>query len=255
MPRDFNGTTSVLTCGTTLTLGGTFTFAIWMNPDGTGEGGSGRLLEKGNGTNYAVFFVTTNQATRFLADWSTTDGGWTSDTTNSTGVWTHAAMTYDDSSVANDPIFYINGVATTATETATPTLTRGAESGSFRVGNNSGATRTFDGRLAYAQVFNRILSAVEIPQIMRWPGSITRGLIGFWPIWGGSPEGDYSGAGNSGTVTSANVHASDPPINGVYLVRQANLWQSGGISTADASTVPQRLPAWEELTRTAGQVY
>lgn len=208
---DFNGTTSVETCGTAVTLGGTFTFAVWMNPDGTGEAGSGRLLEKGNGSNYAVFFVTTNQATRFIADWSTTDGAWTSDTTNSTGVWTHAAMTYDDSSTTNDPIFYINGAATTSTETATPAVTRNSETGSFRIGNNSAGTRTFDGRLAYAHVYNRILALWEIQEIMRHPGSIRGGLIFYRTLFDISGV-DLSGNGNTCTLSNMGTSADGPAI-------------------------------------------
>ena len=70
----------------------------------------------------------------------------------------------------------------------------------------------FGGQIAHVQVWNRDLSIFELQEAARKPGSIQRGLALYWPLWGASPESDYSGFSHPGTVSGATTDNILPPI-------------------------------------------
>jgi len=104
---------------------------------------------------------------------SGTPGFWKApDSSISTGTDYHVAYTLDKTSVANNPIIYIDGSAVVTTEVVTPTGSPADETDSpSRIGYS------FDGKISDIRVFNRILSAAEIASEYATPGTVTSGLI------------------------------------------------------------------------------
>jgi hypothetical protein len=136
------------------------------------------------------------------------------------GVWHHVVVTYDRTSAANDPVFYIDGVkqgtpsdlqgtaGTAANETAT-----NAQIGTF----NEGTSDYFDGTIDDVHIYNRALSADEIKRLYKIGGTFKanttldgpqNGLVGWWTFDGKHMSGnrafDASGQGNYGTLTGSN---------------------------------------------------
>ncbi len=79
--------------------------------------------------------------------------------------WVHLAITYDSSLTSNDPTFYINGVATTAVETNTPSGAIVSDSaGDLYVGGEQFAY-SMTGSLDDVRIYNRTLSTREIKRL------------------------------------------------------------------------------------------
>ncbi len=98
------------------------------------------------------------------ADWTPANGSF------STGSWIHIAVTYDNTSVNNDPIFYINGVLSATTETTSPSGTVVTNSGSKVIVGNRDLTGasfdlTFDGDIEDVRIYDSILPANIIADI------------------------------------------------------------------------------------------
>jgi len=89
----------------------------------------------------------------------------------STGTWVHVVITYDNTSTANDPIFYVNGSVIAKTETATPSGTASLpqEAKLFIGGSPNSSTGIFDipidGKMFDPRVYNRILTPAEVTTI------------------------------------------------------------------------------------------
>lgn len=86
-------------------------------------------------------------------------------------AYSSIAITYDSASTANDPTFYINGVARTTTlgiqEANTPTGTANADVGQpVTIGNRPADDRTFNGDIGPVLMFDRILTPTEITQVV-----------------------------------------------------------------------------------------
>lgn len=115
----------------TTNLGGlqptTATYEIWSKRDGEGGGGFGRMWVKGHSANSRLQFYndpTTyapDEVYIFSAQWDgpSVVGSW-SITRPSSGSWHSLAVTYDNSSSANDPLIYLGGISVTVTERITP---------------------------------------------------------------------------------------------------------------------------------------
>lgn len=154
---------------------------------------------------------------QFFADWSGTDGSWyTNQETVPINQWDFVSGTYNSGATTNDPVIYVGGVSQTITERTTPTTAFVDDASSdFRVGNNAigPGIRDWDGQLGYHHYYNRILTAVEINEIMWKPGIIANGLFLFAPQWGAATEQDLSGNGNTGTLTNTTaVNTYGPPV-------------------------------------------
>lgn len=226
MSRSFDGVDDIISFGTTgdklLTENSPVTCAAWILPDNTGEGGSGVIFIRGVSIVSPGLIFRSINTIRFRVQGTTDLIRASSDSEITMGIWQHVAFTWDGSTTAANVHIYVNGVETgyqTTTNGATPTNN---STENFRVGNLL-AAHSFDGLMSYVHGYNRVLSIGEISQIMFYPGSITNGLLGFWPLWGSSPEPDYSGNKNDGTVTGAIFSANSPPINGIFQVPRPQL--------------------------------
>lgn len=125
--------------------------------------------------------------------------------------WHFLSMTIDG---GGTPQMWIDGVSK---GTSAGTALRGPAPGDkTSIGSSTDGTRPVDANIAYVHLYAIELSKNQILQIMYNPGSIRNGLKAFIPLWGSSPEADYSEDAEYGTVTGALVSNNNPPINGLY---------------------------------------
>jgi hypothetical protein len=125
---------------------------------GDGGGGFGRIWEDSAIVDQFIFNSATYQFTR---EFSTADGQW-SRTSPATSTWVDIVLTYDGSSVANDPVYYENGSALAMSEDNTPEGSITNTSGAYSLGNRaSDSARNWDGMLAEFAVWDVILDAAE----------------------------------------------------------------------------------------------
>ena len=173
----FNGTTDLVNCGSDTSIDNIFdgggTVSAWINPSSDGEGDVGRIFDKRAGWTFYVIYenVGVGMKLRLWYDFDGTDGYWTTDSTIiSIGEWSHIAVSYDNDAVANNPIFYINGVPYTVasglSENPTPVGTRVSDAGStLYLGNAAAGAYTFDGSISDAMLFSSTLSEDEVRQL------------------------------------------------------------------------------------------
>lgn len=141
----------------------TLTMSAWVYKKGNGGGTAGRISEKANAFRA---FTDSSDGLQFEATRWTTDGGWaTAASAITMNGWNHVVITYDYSSTANDPVFYVNGSVVSGSETATPAGTASAETSNLVIGDNGGQIRVFDGFIDEFRVYNRALSAAEVAQL------------------------------------------------------------------------------------------
>jgi hypothetical protein len=188
---------------TTLPTQRTLAFWFYLNAiDAT----SRRFLDTDDGSAATELInIDNTNLLRYSFNTDATTGIWQI-TNPSTGALHHFAATMDTSSVANDPLIYIDGVAQTVTELTAPTGNFRTSAG-YIIGNRvtGGSNRAFDGRFSEWARWSRILSADEIAGLAKGlsPLFYRRSLTFHAPFIGNdSPERDYVGAG-SGTVTGA----------------------------------------------------
>lgn len=110
----------------------------------------------------------------------------------------------------------------------------------------------FGGLVAHVQLFASSLSLNQLKQVAAFPGSIQNSLRGYWPLWGtSSPEPDYSGNRNNGTVTGATFSGLNPPVGrNFFYPKQRYLWIP---STAGGQTYTVNLS--ETITWTDSRSY
>ena len=134
------------------------TLSIWTYMQGLGEGAGGNMLYKNN-----EFFLRNlgGGSPEFQHWFSGTDGKWRSASAQTwiDSLWHHVAITYDNSDVANNPVMYFNGSSISISEIATPSGTADSNSNAVYIGNYA---HCWDGMLAEAAIFDRILSSDEI---------------------------------------------------------------------------------------------
>ncbi|HEX9742389.1 MAG TPA: LamG-like jellyroll fold domain-containing protein [Nitrospiraceae bacterium] len=254
--REFNGTNSYIDCGNPAVLNnlGSRTIVLWMNADGAGEAGYGRLLQKAGGTSgSAGWFFRVGGGGRFVFNHDTSGTSLrresASDSWSSSSGFQAVAATWDGSTPASSVRIYVNG-----TEVAYG-LTQNA-SGSFDddsghhliIGNSdSGTARTFDGKLAHVQIFKGVLSESQITQAQNSPGSMTDGLVAYWPLTGsGSQEMDVSGAGSHCTVYNTAENPDGPPLGGDTTAPTGSITILAGAAVTATAVVTLDLSAMDD---------
>ena len=136
------------------------------------------------------------------------------------GAWQHVAFTYDNTSIANDPVFYINGAVAVSVD-GTPSGSPDPDAANvLTIGGRTSGAQSYDGQIDEVRIYNRILSATEIESLYKL-GSGThenaadsqqdkfqRGLSGYWKLdegTGTSITADSSTNGNTLTMTNLEV--------------------------------------------------
>lgn len=118
---------------------------------------------------YAFSMINTGTGSCLILDanWSTQTGEWrTAFGTIALNTKYQVAFTYNASSTANAPLFYINGVSMAVTLDQAPTGAWSSGGGNnFLVGANPANGGGFNGKLEDIRFYNRILSSVEISNL------------------------------------------------------------------------------------------
>lgn len=144
------------------------TVSAWIYAFSDGEQDAGKII---NRRGFGYFLDVRDEAGGmvrpcFLRDFDDADGWWkTSDLTVEINKWQHIAVTYDESSVTNDAIIYINGEAVAITEGATPIGSAEPETTTLFIGNSIDSTKTFDGLIDELLLFNDALTASEVTNL------------------------------------------------------------------------------------------
>lgn len=223
MARNFDGVDDVINCGSSASLGdiNVFTYTAWIFPNTFGEGSFARIINKSASPSTGKFFNVhdntsgTRNSLHLLIDTSGTDAeAHAADNSIVTGAWQFVAASFDSSLV---PRLYRGTPSADVAELSYASQVTGTGSVNtdatynLLIGNRDNGTRTFDGRIADVRIFNIVLSLSELLAVQR--GLIVRPekMIGWWPLFGEqSPEPDWSGNNNHGTVTGA-IRADHPP--------------------------------------------
>ncbi len=146
--------------------GGTAIF--WVNVVTDGEGNNGYLIEKVM-WNFATFSDDLSAVKlRFTAVFFDTNGLWTTTAVSVTlNTWSMVSVTYNSDDTINNPIIYVDTATPGLTEDTTPVGTRVSDEGKpMTLGNTGpGRTRTLDGTIGEAYLYNRLLIAAEITYI------------------------------------------------------------------------------------------
>lgn len=168
--RSFNGTTHSISVAAAAPMADVFagggTAEAWFFATGWGEAQFGRIFDKdafvlGMGDN------TTSGSILFGHRFAGNNGNWNSAQGSvALNAWTHVAVVYDQSSAANTPVIYVNGVARTVTATTTPSgATMSDAAAPLTIGNRAAGDRAFAGRL----------DELRLSRVARRPGWIATG--------------------------------------------------------------------------------
>jgi hypothetical protein len=154
------------------------TISAWIYPRGGPAGGESAIIaDKRQGGATGWYFALCNPSgdasncggaanALFYAHDLTTDGNWTSPANSITlNTWQHVLVTYASSTAAVVPIFYINGVRQTTTETFTPAGTPEDDSSVSLSFGSANTALQFNGVIDDIRIYNRILSADEIKRL------------------------------------------------------------------------------------------
>jgi hypothetical protein len=180
---NFNGSTYVdLANPTSLNNISRKTISAWIYPRRISAAADvGRILDKNHGATAGWLFFICNAGDEggvceagetnrvaFNRNFSGASGTWISSNNNAItlNAWQHVAITYDDSSVTNDPILYVNGTPIEITERRTPAGSADNESGNaLWLGNRNGLDGGFDGVIDDVRIYDRLLSGDEIKRL------------------------------------------------------------------------------------------
>jgi hypothetical protein len=100
---------------------------------------------------------------QYKRQWSGALAVWTSPRPSpSSGAWVHIVFTYDGGSSSNAPAMYYNGISQTVSLLTAASGTISTNTDAYWIGNRGNGDRWWDGMLAEAAIWDRILSAGEI---------------------------------------------------------------------------------------------
>ncbi len=147
------------------------TVSAWIFPEGWGENGYGRVLDKSSsasstGDGWVIRVNTDSGGTLNFGQGFSGGRGWWKAPNGavSLNAWQHIAIAYDASSTANDPVIYVNGAPVTTTRVDSPSgSVRTDASINLRLGSFAGGTtHTFDGTIDDVRIYGQVLDATEI---------------------------------------------------------------------------------------------
>ena len=163
----FNGTTTIVDVGTTNVLADLrrFTVTAWVKPTSYGAGIL-RIVDKRVNGGWSVKHGPS--AIALQQDFSTTGGEWTA-APLALNTWTHIAIIYDNTSTANVPQVYINGVLRVVSTVSSPAGSYVSDvSSKFTIGART-TGQFFQGVIDNVRVYSSVLSQAEIQTDMTQP--------------------------------------------------------------------------------------
>ena len=216
--RDYDGTGDYLDTGDASTYNFTtadFTVVAWGYPDiitswqtimsndeaGSVNGWGARTSSSGNGNMHLT---------------KPSVGGANSSITTGTGAWKGLGYIVDNGTDVE--FVHVTTTGTLTTDTVATANNCNSSTANARIGTED--ANDFNGAINHVQVFSRLLTNTEVQNAIWAPGSITNGLVGYWPGYGQlSPEPDISTTGSDATVTG-----------------------TGGIRNEACPAIPQQMP-------------
>lgn len=219
MPWNISSASYAWFGGPTLFSTSGFTITAWYR----WTSGAGPILERYTGPSYGFTFGAFSSA--FYTWFYDNSGFYTyigraGGFTFTSGQWVHLAVTYNGGSSYTDVVTWANGSAITAGSFSNGSFTTLQTAGDAPLatgGTSGGLGGSHVAAVSDLCVHNVQLTADEIKQQMRFPGTVRRGMTMYLP--GSSTRSDYSGnAYNPSTDTATNYSGADrPPISGRYL--------------------------------------
>lgn len=211
------------------------TLAAWVYPDTGGEGGRGRIFDKATSVNPDNGWHLTNNnnlanSLQFAADCGATDLlKITNASTFPFSVWSHVVLTWDGSCTAANVHIYVNGVEVGYNSSQDGTSPRVTDATAhLRLGSDSTAGRTFDGKIDEARFYNRALSGNDISQLYNF----APGPTGYWKMDEKSGTTAYDVSGNGKNLTLSSASWSNGKVGGAWN-GTGSVWAS----IADDSTL------------------
>ena len=208
----FNGTAKLENTTADLLAGSNeITICAWLYPTGQGEtsgvGGMVFALDEGVVPNIFLHHATSGENLTFVATFLPTSSSTTFPVAHNT--WTPVAISYKYAS-GSAPTIRTNfqNVSSTQAGSGTPSTTNTG----YCIGNFTGGTNTWAGRIAHLQFFNRALPAAEMDGCLNNPGSVKQSLRLWLPTPTAADLSDRSGNGFHGTGTALET-ANGPPYN------------------------------------------
>ena len=119
------------------------------------------VYNKSPNTGYDTFESTTG--IQFTRSFTTQDGIWSA--TGTLSALHNTITVYDESNTANDPLFYINGVAVIPTQTQAPIGVAGADTTNFSIGGLTLVLPSFIGIIGEIAMWDVILTQEESEEI------------------------------------------------------------------------------------------
>ena len=163
--------------------GGTVSAWIYLNSFGTN--GMAYIISKYNASvNDWIFWVedtggSTNNTLKFSNDFSSVAGYWEARDEIFINNWYHVAVVYDNASVTNDAVLYINGERTTIDYSEPGSGVDGSDSAiNLTIGERStDALRNFDGLIDEVKIYNYALDDDEIKTLYNQGQAAVMGSI------------------------------------------------------------------------------
>jgi len=154
----YNGTTSIVNCGTNVSLAITdaITIEAWVYAVTLGEGLAGRIVAKNDVADYAYLPISADNSIGIYfnsTQYKSNAGIFV------LGTWQYFVVTFDRFLATNQIKHYKNGVAigTNIRAAAIPT-----SANALSIGNRVATGRTFDGNLPLLRLYNYALSPAQI---------------------------------------------------------------------------------------------
>lgn len=209
--------------------------SVWLKP--TFDGFNKRIFYQANAGNtvkHIDFYFDAGNNLVFEVGWTTT-GKWNVGSGQFTdGAWQHVFIGYDVTSLTNDPVYYVNAVLKTPTETQAPLGSITLADANITIGNAVSYNRSFNGIIDELRFYNRILTSAEV-STLNSKGDVTDGLVGYWSFdyTKNDTAIDFSSSRTDGTIVG-NVQIVDGNVN---LVGRLPSVYTVGRSTAGARSV------------------
>jgi hypothetical protein len=135
---------------------------------------------------------------RFHQTWSGAlySAVWNMDVAPSTEAWHNLAITYNYSSDANNPVFYLDGTSVAITEGVAPSGTVVADTNTIKIGWDLSDDTTINGKLQDVRIYNRIITATEVEILAksRCQNVVLNGLVFWAPLNGAAGLPSFEGA-------------------------------------------------------------
>ena len=223
-----------VTVGNNAAINGLFTsggsIALWVNIFSDGEGTYGRMIETAGYKFFVQSESSGNVQVRFDHTWDT-NGTWVGPAASiALGAWNHLVVTYNGSSIENDPVIYINGSSVTVAETVKPVAPINADTGDKVFGADPAGVRTTHGIISEIAYYKGTILDADAVTVMYNGGVQGLDLLsdsgnydnaadvdGWWKLDNPVTIQDLTANDNDGTVSGTPAMATIPegPTDGI----------------------------------------